>query len=514
MRVSKYPVLVALLFSVAASAQPRPYQDELFVTAQPRNPADVARIWALAEHVLQPHDPRMATHELVVSRRTLAQLEADQIPLRVEPLDVQAAVDQSYVSRPRERNETLRGSLGLFGDWFDDVEDLDHINSYLDELAQASNGRAQVIVIGQSIEGRDIKAMRISTRPSAGDRASILVTGTHHAREWITPMVTMGFIDALVRQYDKDPQVKRVEDNVDIYVIPVLNVDGYVATFKGQRLQRKNMHPNCNVDLNRNYDKGFGMGVSRSCSGEDYPGSSPFSEPETQAVKKLIASLSQLRLYMDFHSNAQQIMIPYAYTRNHPSSYAKDKQWAQLYSSTLKTVHGSNLPAEDGYDLAMGSGGGALDWLCSDSTVSLVAELRGGSDAMGFGIPSDGVVPSVEENWVAWLALAQKVADENPAPGGSPDGGTGGNDGGVDGQPDGGVDGGTSGGDRPDAGGAGGGSQGGSGGHSQDGGERPAPPAGGCSYLAASASSPLALFLVLGAAWLLLRRRRGDRARS
>jgi hypothetical protein len=279
-------------------------------------------------------------------------------------------------------------------------------------------------VIGKSVQGQDMKALRISSAATPGARASIIVTGTHHAREWVSPMVVMGIADALVHQYDKDPNVKKVVDNVDTYVVPVLNPDGYATTFSGNRLQRKNMHPNCNVDLNRNYETGWGMGVSTDCSADDYPGTSAFSEPEAQAIKSLAESLTNLHWYIDYHSPFDAVMIPYAYTQTQPPNYDKNKMWADLYASTLMGVNGNSEPATDGYQIGMGAGGGGLDWFREKYTESLCVELRQGNDSMDsggmeFSIPDNGdPLPSVEENWVAWLAIADTVATENPDPGG------------------------------------------------------------------------------------------------
>ena len=104
-------------------------------------------------------------------------------------------------------------------------------------------------------------------------------------------MVTMGFADALVRQYGTDRQVRTIVDAVDVYVVPVVNVDGYVASHNGWRMQRKNMNPRCGVDLNRNFDVGLRPGGAEGgCDAENYPGAAAFSEPETRAVKQLAES--------------------------------------------------------------------------------------------------------------------------------------------------------------------------------------------------------------------------------
>src|SRR5262245_56841077 len=163
------------------------------------------------------------------------------------------------------------------------MQDLPAIETQLEALAAASDGRARVIVIGTSIEGRPIKGLRLSPAAPVG---SVLVTGTLHAREWAATMVTMGFADALVRQRGLDPRTQLVADALDVTIVPVVNVDGFALSHNGQRMQRKNLNPTCGVDLNRNFDVEFGLGAPTSgCDSENYPGRAAFSEPETQALR-------------------------------------------------------------------------------------------------------------------------------------------------------------------------------------------------------------------------------------
>ena len=118
---------------------------------------------------------------------------------------------------------------------------------------------------------------------------------------------------------------------------PVNNPDGYVATFGSRRLQRKNMNPACNVDLNRNYPTAFGQGTPSSCNAETYPGKMALSEPESQAVANLIGSLARPALMIDYHSTAAQVMIPYAYTTRPPPDLENNQRlwWYLLCLGTL-----------------------------------------------------------------------------------------------------------------------------------------------------------------------------------
>ncbi len=390
--------------SARDSARLRPYERFVYVTAKPKSADEVDRIWAEAEHVLEPHDPKLVSHTLVITPETLGRLRAAGIDAQRESVNVQQMVDESY----RRNEQPTPFLVGAFDAWFNKVQELPAIESYLADLVGMSAGRAKIVDIGKSIEGRSIHALLISSNPGGAERASIITTGTHHPREWLSPMVTMGIADALVRQYDSDARVKRVVDNLDVYVIPVMNPDGYVQTFDGNRLQRRNMHPGCNVDLNRNYSTAFGQKVSNSCSSDTNCGTMPFSEPETQALRQLAESLKKLRFYVDYHSNANQVMIPYAYTQTAPPDYAKNKLWGETLGAQAM------VPAGAGYQVAQGEGGGALDWFREVYTDSLVVELPG----QGFDPPSNGVNANVELQWNGWIAVADLVAAENPATGG------------------------------------------------------------------------------------------------
>ncbi|PIO57847.1 hypothetical protein TELCIR_20733, partial [Teladorsagia circumcincta] len=85
----------------------------------------------------------------------------------------------------------------------------------------------------------------------------------------------------LVMQYDKDPQVRQFVDQMEWYIVPLLNPDGYEYSRSSSdpeiRLWRKNRSParciqqstglfsapqtTCcqGVDLNRNFDWFFGQ---------------------------------------------------------------------------------------------------------------------------------------------------------------------------------------------------------------------------------------------------------------
>jgi MYXO-CTERM domain-containing protein len=170
------------------------------------------------------------------------------------------------------------------------------------------------------------------------------------------------------------------------------------------------MRTGCNIDINRNFPTAFGQRTPTACTAETTCGPSPFSEPESQALRDLAMKLPRLRFYVDYHSSGNQVMIPYAFTRDAPPGFAKNQQWGTLLAQEAK------LPARPAYNLAQGAGGGALDWFREKFTESLVVELPG----RGFDPPANGIAANVELQWNGWLAVAELVARENPAEGVAP----------------------------------------------------------------------------------------------
>ncbi|HXU79993.1 MAG TPA: hypothetical protein VN914_01260, partial [Polyangia bacterium] len=139
--------VLALATAKAASAAPRPYADHVYATAVPHSEGEVQEIWRSSQHVLEPHDPKLAPHTLLVTRATLGRLRARGIDVSALPLDVDASF-----APPPVFAVSAPGKLRMFGAFFAKVQDLAAIYEYLDDLARASNGRAQVLVVGTSVE--------------------------------------------------------------------------------------------------------------------------------------------------------------------------------------------------------------------------------------------------------------------------------------------------------------------------------------------------------------------------
>ena len=102
---------------------------------------------------------------------------------------------------------------------------------YLQCLVSRYSDRCQTIDIGNSVEGRSIRVIKIS-QPSLNGiiKPAIWIDGGIHAREWISPSSVEYLVHQFVENSDKSEN-KKIIDNFDVYILPIMNPDGYILWF-------------------------------------------------------------------------------------------------------------------------------------------------------------------------------------------------------------------------------------------------------------------------------------------
>ncbi|KAL7865497.1 hypothetical protein SRHO_G00107440 [Serrasalmus rhombeus] len=58
-----------------------------------------------------------------------------------------------------------------------------------------------------------------------------------HAREWIAPAFCQWFVKEILQTYRTDEKMKQMVQNLDFYVTPVLNIDGYIYTWINESME-------------------------------------------------------------------------------------------------------------------------------------------------------------------------------------------------------------------------------------------------------------------------------------
>ncbi|KAK1336591.1 hypothetical protein QTO34_002624 [Cnephaeus nilssonii] len=166
------------------------------------------------------------------------------------------------------------------------------------------------------------------------------------------------FVREILQNYQDNSRIKRLLRNLDFYVLPVLNIDGYIYTWTTDRLWRKSRSSHNNgtcfgTDLNRNFNVSWcSIGASKNCTDLTFCGTEPASEPETKAVSSFIESKKKdIVCFLTIHSYGQLILMPYGYTKNKPSNYEELIQVGQKAANALKAKHGTNYRVGSSIDI-------------------------------------------------------------------------------------------------------------------------------------------------------------------
>ena len=181
----------------------------------------------------------------------------------------------------------------------------------------------ELLTVGRSLQGQPIYAMRVTAdadRVRRGSRPAVLYNAAQHAREWITPEVNRRLLRHMLEGYGTDDRITDILDTTELWFVLVANPDGYDHTFtEGNRLWRKNLRDTNSdgeltagegVDLNRNFATNWGYdneGSTDVITGETYRGTGPASEPETQAMERLLGA-ADFSFMVNYHSAAELIL--------------------------------------------------------------------------------------------------------------------------------------------------------------------------------------------------------------
>ncbi len=248
--------------------------------------------------------------------------------------------------------------------------------------AQAMNHPdiAMVESIGVSQqEQKTIYAMKISDDVGLDeDEPVIFFDGVHHACEVMGLEICLALIDTLLKGYGIDSAITHYVDNLEIWLVPLVNPDGHSAVMNEISLYyRKNgrdLNGNdtlyeftCNywwtcqtegIDLNRNYDWYWDWGGQTSPWDYYYRGASAGSESENAAMVSILSRVKPI-LSLSYHSYGELIFYPW----NFGEDQAPDHE--AIYE--IATGLAMRITREDNqgtYDVSAADGrvGLALNW--------------------------------------------------------------------------------------------------------------------------------------------------------
>ncbi|KAK2859530.1 hypothetical protein Q5P01_004150 [Channa striata] len=291
----------------------------------------------------------------------------------------------------------------------------DTIQSWIASVSSSNSNLISKQVIGNTYEGRPMTVLKLGKKSSSTKPAIFMDCGIH-AREWISPAFCQWFVKEALSTYGSDSQMTSLLNQMDVFVLPVFNIDGYDFTHKSNRMWRKTLSKKSGTaclgaDPNRNFNAGWcTAGASSNPCSDTYCGSAPESEIEVKNVADFIRrNKSIIKAYITIHSYSQLLLFPYSYTFQLAADHSELLQVAQAASSALRSLYGTAYTSGPGAATIYPAAGGSDDWAYDLGVkYSYTFELRD-TGRYGFLLPESQIKPTCEETMLAVKYIAAHV---------------------------------------------------------------------------------------------------------
>eukprot|EP00066_Takifugu_rubripes_P004598 XP_003968067.1 PREDICTED: carboxypeptidase B-like [Takifugu rubripes] len=318
--------------------------------------------------------------------------------------DLQAAVDGQADNKPSPRAH----SYTKYNTWA-------QIQSWIASISTSNKDLISKEVIGNTYEGRPMTLLKLGRKSSFAKPAIFMDCGIH-AREWISPAFCQWFVKEALSTFGSDAQMTSLLNQMDVYVLPVFNIDGYEYTHTNNRMWRKTRSrksgTSCvGADPNRNFDAGWcTLGASSNPCSDTFCGYSPESEIEVKNVANFIRrNKAVIKAYLTVHSYSQLLLFPYSYSYNLAAHHSELLKVAEGASAALRSLYGTRYTSGPGATTIYPAAGGSDDWAYDLGVkYSYTFELRD-TGRYGFLLPESQIKPTCEETMLAVKYIAAYV---------------------------------------------------------------------------------------------------------
>lgn len=175
-------------------------------------------------------------------------------------------------------------SVALFGlDWDLQFTSYEQMVDQMKQAAVDHPGILTLDTLGYSVEGRMILGAKISDIPDQEENEpEFRIIGCHHGNEYMSVEMALLMLEYLTDNYESDSQTTHLVNDLEIWIIPMMNPDGRTA---GTRYNADG------VDLNRDYGYMW-----------DYGSPGIFSQPETKTIREH-ALKNNFSVSLSFHTS-------------------------------------------------------------------------------------------------------------------------------------------------------------------------------------------------------------------
>ncbi|XP_051124066.1 metallocarboxypeptidase A-like protein MCYG_01475 [Andrographis paniculata] len=233
---------------------------------------------------------------------------------------------------------------------------------------------------GYEAQIRVVNYCRNQKHNDEGAKLRILFSFGQHARELITTELALRLLSILSEEEflpnaDRGTLNKTL-DRVIIKVVPIENLNGRKLVEDGDLCERRNGR---GVDLNRNWSVDWGKKEKDYDPYEENPGPAPFSEPESQIMRKLAVSFEP-HIWVNVHSGMEALFMPYDHKNTTPVGMP-----SQIMKSMLHDLNHFYLKDH----CLVGSGGGSVGYLAHGTATDYMYDVARVPMAFTFEIYGD-----------------------------------------------------------------------------------------------------------------------------
>ncbi|KEH36303.1 zinc carboxypeptidase family protein [Medicago truncatula] len=213
----------------------------------------------------------------------------------------------------------------------------------------------------------------------------ILLSFGQHGRELITSELALRILSILSEEKllpgMDQASLNSILDKVVIKVVPMENLNGRKLVEAGDLCERRNGR---GVDLNRNWSVDWGKKEKDYDPYEENPGTAPFSEPESQIMRKLAVSFEP-HIWVNVHSGMEALFMPYDHKNTTPEGLPLQRM--KLLLEEVKQLHCQKR-------CVIGSGGGSVGYFAHGTATDFMYDVVRVPLAFTFEIYGDGTASS------------------------------------------------------------------------------------------------------------------------
>jgi len=234
------------------------------------------------------------------------------------PLSIRMAHSYEELTDSWNRYPTYSTYLALMDTFQRQFPDICSIETILDQTP--GNHRILAAHISNDLQNR-------------GNKPAVLFTSTMHGDEPVGYYVMLRLIEDLLNNYNSDPQVQNIINQVDLWICPLENPDGTYRT--------SNDSLNESPYSTRSNYIGYDLNRSFPIAGETYNNDETY-QPEVQAMIDF-GREHNFTMSANFHGGAQVFNYPWDTWTSEENPNADDNWWQHIGNDFANTCHSQNF---------------------------------------------------------------------------------------------------------------------------------------------------------------------------